>query len=297
MILHLQTVPPRNGLLWVRHGLKVLRRKPIALIGLFAVFLLISSVLQLVPLLGQLVVLSALPLVSLAFMLASHQVLQSHTPTAAVFAQPLQLTKERRRAQLLLGLLYAASTIAVMFIAHWLDGGALVRAVEQIANASNKGDTKAMEATMGDPSLTSGLALRLALTGLISIPFWHAPALIHWGGQGVLQALFSSTLGVWRNKGAFALSGLAWVGLTLGTTMVLTVVGLLLGLAGLLPYLLVPLGMILTTAFYCSLYFTFIDCFMFGAPRDLPLPVYPAAPANEPPRDPPQDPPAPSAGA
>ena len=280
MILHLQTVPPRNGLLWVRHGLKVLRRKPIALIGLFAVFLLISSLLQLVPLLGQLVVLAALPLVSLSFMLASHQVLQSHTPTAAVFVQPLQLTKERRRDQLLLGGLYAASTIAVMFLAHGLDGGALVRAVEQVAAAGGAGagkvDPKAVEATIADPSLTSGIALRLALTGLISIPFWHAPALIHWGGQGVMQALFSSTLGVWRNKGAFALSGLVWVGLTFGATMALTVLGMLLGLANLLPFLLVPLAMILTTAFYCSLYFTFIDCFMFGAPKDLPeTPVTP----------------------
>lgn len=280
MILHLQTVPPRNGLLWVRHGLKVLRRKPIALIGLFAVFLLVSSVLQLVPLLGQLVVLAALPLVSLSFMLASHQVLQSHTPTAAVFAQPLQLTKERRRDQLILGFLYAFSTIAVMFLAHWLDGGALVRAVEQVAAAGGaaggKPDPKAIEATIGDPSLTTGIGLRLLLTGLISIPFWHAPALIHWGGQGVLQALFSSTLGVWRNKGAFALSGLVWVGLTFGATMVLTIVGMLLGLANLLPFLLVPLAMILTTAFYCSLYFTFIDCFMFGAPKELPdTPVTP----------------------
>ena len=274
MILHLQTVPPRNGLLWVRHGLKVLRRKPIALIGLFAVFLLVSSLLQLVPLLGQLVVLAALPLVSLSFMLASHQVLQSHTPTAAVFAQPLQLTKERRRDQLILGLLYALSTIAVMFLAHWLDGGALVRAVEQAAAAGGAGtgkpDPKAIEATIADPSLTTGIGLRLLLTGLISIPFWHAPALIHWGGQGVMQALFSSTLGVWRNKGAFALSGLVWVGLTFGATMALTIVGMLLGLANLLPFLLVPLAMILTTAFYCSLYFTFIDCFMFGAPKDLP---------------------------
>ena len=50
---------------------------------------------------------------------------------------------------------------------------------------------------------------------------------------------------------------------------------------------LVPLGMALTTAFYCSLYFTFIDCFMFGAPRDLPLDTPAAAP-------PPQDPPAPT---
>ncbi|MBO9688896.1 BPSS1780 family membrane protein [Roseateles chitosanitabidus] len=287
MILHLQSVPPRNGLLWVRHGLKVLQRKPIALIGLFAMFLLVSSLLQLIPLLGQLVVLCALPMVSLAFMLASHQVLQSHTPTAAVFAQPLQLTRERRVAQLQLGALYAVSTIAVIFLAHWLDGGALTRVVEQVATAGEKSDPKAIEAAMTDPSLTSGIALRLLFTGLISIPFWHAPALIHWGGQGVLQALFSSTLGVWRNKGAFALSGLAWVGLTFGTTLVLTIVGLLVGLGNLLPYLLVPLGMALTTAFYCSLYFTFIDCFMFGAPRDLPLDTPAAAP-------PPQDPPAPT---
>ena len=294
MILHLQTVPPRNGLLWVRHGLKVLQRKPIALIGLFAVFLLVSSLLQLVPLLGQLVVLCALPLVSLAFMLASHQVLQSHTPTAAVFVQPLQLTPERRVAQLKLGLLYAVSTIAVIFLAHWLDGGALTRVVGDMASAGEKGDPKALESAMADPSLTSGIALRLLFTGLISIPFWHAPALIHWGGQGVLQALFSSTLGVWRNKGAFALSGLAWVGLTFGTTMVLTIVGVLLGLGNFMVYVLVPLGMALTTAFYCSLYFTFIDCFMFGAPRDLPIDALAPAPARQ---DPPQDPPAPSEGA
>lgn len=288
MILHLQSVPPRNGLLWVRHGLKVLQRKPIALVGLFAVFLLVSSLLQLIPLLGQLVVLCALPLVSLAFMLASHQVLQSHTPTAAVFVQPLQLTRERRVAQLQLGLLYAVSTIAVMFLAHWLDGGALTRAIEQVASAGDKADPKAIEAAAGDPALTFGVSLRLLFTGLISIPFWHAPALIHWGGQGVLQALFSSSLGVWRNKGAFALSGLAWVGLTFGTVMVLTIVGLLIGLGNFLPYVLIPVGMALTTAFYCSMYFTFIDCFMFGAPRDLPID---APPTVQPPHDP-QDPPA-----
>ena len=270
MILHLQSVPPRNGLLWVRHGLKVLQRKPIALIGLFALFMLVSSVLQLVPLLGQLLVMSALPLVSLAFMLASHQVLQSHTPTAAVFAQPLQLTKERRRAQIGLGLLYTGSTVAVLFLAHWLDGGALARVMDQVSAAGAKGDARGIEAAMSDPALTTALGLRAALLGLLSVPFWHAPALIHWGGQGVLQALFSSTLGVWRNKGAFALSALVWMGLSLGISMMISMLGLLLGAVTLLPYVLVPVMMILMTAFYCSMYFTFIDCFMFGAPRDLP---------------------------
>ncbi|MET0208450.1 MAG: BPSS1780 family membrane protein [Burkholderiaceae bacterium] len=268
MILHLQSVPPRNSFLWVRHGLKVLRRKPFALLGLFGMFLLVSTLLQLIPLVGQLVVLAALPLVSLSFMLASHQVLQSHTPTAAVFAQPLQLTKERRNAQFLLGALYAGSTIAVMFLAHWVDGGALVRAVEFMA--SGKQDAKAMAAITSDPDLANGIFLRLLLTSLISVPFWHAPALIHWGGQGVLQSLFSSSLGVWKNKGAFTLSALAWIGLSFGTTIVVTVLTMITQMANLLPDLLGPLTMMLFTGFYCSLYFTFIDCFMFGAPKDLP---------------------------
>lgn len=277
MILHLQSVPPRNGLLWVRHGLKVLQRKPIALIGLFATAMLVSAVLQLVPLLGQLVVMSALPLISLAFMLASHQVLQSHTPTAAVFLQPLQLTPERRRAQIGLGLLYTGSTILAMLLAHWLDGGALVRAMEQVAAASAKGDAKAIEAVAASGDLTPSIALRVAFLGLLSIPFWHAPALIHWGGQGVLQALFSSTLGVWRNKGAFTLSALVWMGLSVGVLVGISLLCLVLGIVNLLPFIVLPVMMGLMTAFYCSLYFTFIDCFMFGAPRDLPeTPVTPA---------------------
>jgi hypothetical protein len=277
MILHLQSVPPRNGLLWVRHGLKVLQRKPIALIGLFATAMLVSTILQLVPLLGQLLVMSALPLISLAFMLASHQVLQSHTPTAAVFLQPLQLTPERRRAQIGLGLLYTGSTILAMLLAHWLDGGLLVRAMQQVAEASAKGDTKAIEAVAASGDLTPSIALRVAFLGLLSVPFWHAPALIHWGGQGVLQALFSSTLGVWRNKGAFTLSALVWMGLGIAILVAISLLCLVLGIVNLLPFIVLPVMMGLMTAFYCSLYFTFIDCFMFGAPRDLPdTPVTPA---------------------
>ena len=33
--------------------------------------------------------------------------------------------------------------------------------------------------------------------------------------------------------------------------------------------LVLMLGLVLSTAFYVSLYFSFVDCFMFGAPRDL----------------------------
>jgi hypothetical protein len=38
----------------------------------------------------------------------------------------------------------------------------------------------------------------------------------------------------------------------------------------LLPMLAPPLGLFLSSVFYASLYFTFVDCFMFGAPSELP---------------------------
>ena len=44
------------------------------------------------------------------------------------------------------------------------------------------------------------------------MPFWHAPALVYWGGQTVGKSLFFSTVACWRNKGAFAVYALDWLG-------------------------------------------------------------------------------------
>lgn len=267
MILHLQTVPARNGVLWVRHGLKVFQRKPLALTGLFGMFMFLGFALMLIPALGPLLLLAMLPLVSLGFMLATHQVLQAQTPNAAVFLAPLQLTPERRNTQLVLGVSYALATVAIMFFSDWLDGGSFAA----LQDLLGKGDVdeKTLEAALAEPRLFWGSLTRLSLATLLSIPFWHAPALVHWGGQGALQALFSSTLGVWRNKTAFALSALCWGGLALALSSLLTLVFSLLGLGKLVPMMILPAGLMLSTVFYSSLYFTFVDCFMFGAPRDL----------------------------
>ncbi|MFG6449076.1 BPSS1780 family membrane protein [Roseateles sp. BYS180W] len=267
MNLHLQNVPPRNGYLWVRHGLKVLQRKPMALTSMFGLFLLCSLLLMLLPALGPLLVLAALPLVSLGFMLATHMVLQAQTPTMAVFAQPLQLTPQRRRSQLILGAAYAAATVLVMMLSDWVDGGAF--GALQDALQQGEAGAAATKLALEDPRLFWGAVTRLGLTALLSVPFWHAPALVHWAGQGPMQALFSSTLGVWRNKSAFALSALAWASLVMLCSTALALPLSLLGLGVLLPLVAMVVGGIISTAFYCSLYFTFIDCFMFGAPKDV----------------------------
>ncbi|WP_263535606.1 BPSS1780 family membrane protein [Paucibacter sp. TC2R-5] len=266
MLLHLQTVPARNGLLWIRHGLKVFRRKPLAMAGLLSVFLFIAFALLLLPGVGIMLLLMAMPILSLGFMLATHLVLQDQLPTAAVFAAPLKLTPQRRNSQLLLGACYALATIAIGLLSEWIDGGsfeALQRLVLENASADK------VAAAAADPRLFWGAVTRLSLAALLSVPFWHAPALIHWGGQGVLQALFSSTLGIWRNRAAFAYNGLLWAALVIGVGVAASLLSALLGLGQMLPLLVMPLGLLMTTVFYASLYFTFIDCFMFGAPKDI----------------------------
>lgn len=266
MQLHLQDVPARNGRLWIRHGFKVFQRQPLALAGLFGLFLFAGFVVVLIPGIGLLVTMASLPLLSLGFMLATHLVLQKKTPTVSVFVQPLKLTPERRRSQLMLCFGYAGAMLVIGLLADWIDGGSTRELQQLIAdNADNEAITNAAT----DPRLFWGLATRLGLMGLLSVPYWHAPALIHWGGQGVAQALFSSTLALWRNKAAFLLNMLLWAGLLMAVASSVSLVFGVLGLAQFAPVVLMTTGLIMSTVFYASLYFSFVDCFMFGAPQDV----------------------------
>jgi hypothetical protein len=114
---------------------------------------------------------------------------------------------------------------------------------------------------LNEPGVMSGGLLLAVLGSLLSAPFWHAPALVHWGGQSLGQALFSSCLAVWRSKAAFALYMVGWFLLIVlfgvGSALVFSLLGLrqLAGLAAL------PAGLLFSTVFYISLLFTFNDSF------------------------------------
>ena len=93
---------------------------------------------------------------------------------------------------------------------------------------------------------------------------------MHFGGQGVAQALFSSSVALWRNRGAFALSALVLAGAVLATALLLApIMGLLGPQIGTLASVLVSI--VLSTVFYSSLYFSFVDCFLSGSPDKLEL--------------------------
>lgn len=266
--MKLLTVPASRGVLWVRSGFRVFFSKPLAFAALFATFLFGAMLLLLVPGIGALLLLTALPLVSQGFMLATQRALAGRTPLADLFIEPVRGRRQQAIALLKIGLTYAAASLFIMWISNVVDGGTFEAL--QAAMTSKTADTDRLETLLGDPQLAAGMLVRLGLASLLALPFWHAPALIHWDAQGPAQSLFSSTIACWRNKGAFAVYGLTWAALILLFAVLVNTVFMLLGAPQLVAVAALPAGLMFSTVFYASLYFTFTDCFEQRAAVDAP---------------------------
>ena len=262
--MRLRTVPALQGAYWLTRGFRAFRARPMSFAALFAAFMFGVLLLALLPVVGPLVVLALLPMVSLSFMIASRRVVEGGTPTPLVFTEPWQAPRRRLIALLWLGLVYAVATFAVMALGDLLDGGAFEALMDAIPTGENAPEV--MAARVLAPGVVFGMLLRFTLAGLLALPFWHAPALVYWEGQGCAQALFSSSLACWRNLGAFIVYGLAWFGLIAVTGIVGNLLFMLIGAPQLFAVAGVPISLLFTTAFYASLYFSYADCFESDAP-------------------------------
>jgi hypothetical protein len=257
--MRLLTVPSRQGIAWLRQGFAIFVRQPLAFSVLFALFMTALFVAMLLPVVGALLLLAVLPLATLGFMVATRSAVAGGPVTPRAFAEPLQQGRPRTLAMLKLGVAYAAASAVGVTLAGWIDGGALDEAMDALASAN--GNPVEAAQRFADPRVELGLIARLAIAALLAVPFWHAPALIHWGGQGVAQSLFSSTVAIWRNKGAFSVYALAWTGLVVGFGVGALLLFGLLGMPQLAAFALMPATLLFSTVFYVSLWFTFADCF------------------------------------
>jgi hypothetical protein len=262
--MKLSSVPARDGAAWVRRGFQVFFRQPLAFSGVFAAFLFVVFVLTLVPLIGPLLLLALLPLGSLGFMIATRDSLQGRVPTPRAFVDPLRRGRVATVALIRLGLVYAACSLAIIWLSDAIDGGALEVLMQTLSN--NQATPDDVRQALADPRLEVGVLLRFGLAAALSIPYWHAPALVHWAGQGVAQALFSSSVAVWRNKGAFAVFALVWFAVVLAFALAANVAGALLGTPQFVALAAVPATLLLSTVFYASIWFSFADCFDLAAP-------------------------------
>ena len=260
MGLRLHAVSPRRGAWWIRQAFAAWWKRPVAFVGLFMFFLFGVLMLMMLPLIGPLLGLSLLPMLTLGFMIATRSALQGGPVHAMQIFEGLRaVDATRRKAQLMLCALYALGSVGVIELAGWVDGGTFEQL--QIALATPKPTAAAVNQLLADPRLLQGMLVRVGLATLLSIPFWHAPALVHWGGQGAWQALFSSTLALWRAKAAFSFYAIGWALLSVGFGLLAMLAVLLLGNRSWVSVLVMPAGMVISAVFYVSLWFSFDDSF------------------------------------
>jgi hypothetical protein len=293
----------REGVLWVRSGFRVFFRYPLAFTGLYMTCmfaaLLAASV---APPFGFVCLLGALPLLGLGFMVGTERALNGRPPLPDVFIEPLKADPRQRKTLLKFCAVHAAAMVAAAVLGlvlinalsdehvdRWAEGfmrqvpGASTGtqdASPPAPTAPRQADPAASVAGLSalPPPMPATLLLPIGILAMLSLVFWHVPALIHWGRLPLAKALFFSAVAAWRNFGAFVGYGLAWAFLSASFSFVTQVLFGLFGQPHLLPFAVVPAALMFSTVFYTSLYFTFVDSFSPPSEAEEERPDEPASP-------------------
>ncbi|MDP4607698.1 MAG: BPSS1780 family membrane protein [Burkholderiaceae bacterium] len=251
--MKLHTVSPSQGIQWVRLGIKTFIRQPLALGGLFFLFMGAVSVLSMVPVLGSALSLLILPAASLGLINAARLASTGQFPLPKTLVTAFTAGPAKRNAMLQLGVLYTAAFLGVIGITMLIDGG-------QFAGLYMLGEPLT-EGMASDASFGTALWVGLLLYIPMAVVFWHAPALVFWHDVSPGKSLFFSAMACWNNKGAMTMFILAWMGIITFSSLVVSVIAGLLGSVAVINMLLMPATMVLAAMFFASIYFTYQDSF------------------------------------
>ena len=252
--MKLNLVPARTGLTWVKLGIRTFFKQPLALSGLFFMFMAMLSVASLLPYVGSALALALLPAATLGLMAATLESTRGKFPMPSILISAFRAGQQRKRAMLVLGLLYALGFLGMMGLTALIDGG-------QFARLYLLGGKITEDMVLqGDFQAAMWTAMLLYLP--LSLLFWHAPALVHWHGMSPAKSLFFSFMACYKNLGALAVFGLVWVGLLMGMALAVTLIAALLDNPGLAGVAMFPTAMLMVSMFFTSLYFTFRDSFV-----------------------------------
>jgi len=254
--MKLNIVPARTGITWVKLGISTFWRQPLALSGLFFMFMAVMSVVGTIPVLGLALALALLPACTLGLMAASKEAATGKFPMPTIFLSAFRAGREQLRAMLVLGILYGAGFWLIMGLTALFDGGAF--AGQYIA-----GKMPTLEMAQ-DPATQTAMIAFLALQMPLSLMFWHAPALVHWHQVSAAKSVFFSLVACLRNFWAFTVFGLVWVGILLLAIFVVSVLAALFGSPQAAGVALLPISLMIAAMFFTSTYFTFRDCFDIG---------------------------------
>jgi len=252
--MKLQILPSSTGITWVKLGIKTFFKQPLALGGLFFMFMAIVSIASILPLIGGAVALAIVPAATLGLMVATLEALRGKFPMPSVLATAFRAGQQRMRAMLVLGAMYAAGFLLVMGLTTLIDGG-------QFAKLYLVGG-KITRELMDDPQFQHAAIVGMLFYMPLSLMFWHAPALVHWHGVPPTKAIFFSLIACFKNFKAYLAYGLGWFAVFAMFGVGITSIALILGSPGVAAALMIPMALTVAAMFFTSVYFTFRDSFV-----------------------------------
>ena len=251
--MKLNIVPARRGVQWFKLGVRTFFKQPLALSGLFFMFMAGMSLLTLVPVIGNVLALALLPGATLGLMAATEETTKGKFPMPTVLLSAFRAGRQQLRAMGILGLLYALGFLLVLAISATVDGG-------KFAHLYLIGGTMT-EDTLREADFESAVMLAMVLYVPLSLLFWHAPALVYWHGVSPVKSLFFSMVACARNFWAFTVYSLVWLGAFIAMGMVVAIVAALIDSPEAISGIMFPLAMLMAAMFFTSIFFSFRDCF------------------------------------
>ncbi|MEJ8836114.1 BPSS1780 family membrane protein [Ramlibacter sp. AN1133] len=243
--MKLNIVPARTGFVWVKLGMRTFLKQPLALTGLFFMYMAGVLVLSQLPFVGSVLGAMLVPAATLGLMAATAEAASGRFPMPSVLISAFRAGRQRARAMLVLGAIYTVGSMLATLLASALVGepGAAVAADSQ------------------SPPLDARSLVALVLHTPLVILFWHSPALVHWHGIAPVKSLFFSAVACFRNLGAMLMYAVTWLGVFVVVAFVFSSVGMMLGGVAVARSVMLPTVLLLVAMFSTSLYFTFRDSF------------------------------------
>jgi hypothetical protein len=250
--MKLNSVAPKEGYTWIRQGIWLFKQNPLGFLMLVFMYVFVAQLAVLVPVIGIFAVLLLTPTLSVGFMTACRQAIQKERIRPSVYVIALQSSPLIRKRILQLGLVYAALILALSFILSMLVDFELL--IPLMTN--DKPIT---------PEVVRQIYLILFFGGLLYIPvamlMWFSPVLVAWADMPVPQALFSSAIACWANRGAFFLYIAIWGAILIAIPLTIGSIFDALDLGQAASFIIAPISMAGLTVMHCSFFATWKACF------------------------------------
>ena len=250
--MKLNSIAPKEGYTWIRQGIWLFKQNPLGFLMLVFIYVFAAQLAVIIPVIGVFAVLLLTPTLALGFMTACRQAIQKERISPMVYLIALKSGNLVRRRILQLGLVYAALILLLSFALSLLVDFELLIPLMM----SDKPIT---------PEALREIYLVLFFGAVLYIPIamlmWFSPVLVAWADMSVAQALFSSCLACWTNKGAFFFYLSIWSVILIAIPLTVGIVFDAMDFGQAASFIIAPISMAGLTVMHCSFYATWKACF------------------------------------